>query len=290
MTLETQEDAVRPAFAVGHGGVRLAYDTWGDPAGPPVLLLHGGGQTRHAWGGTAAALSARGCHTMVADLRGHGDSGWPGDADYTLESFAADVVALAAQLPSAPAIVGASMGGLAALLAQGELDPPPASALVLVDIATRMDPGAVMRIVSFMTAFPDGFASLEEAADVVAAYQPHRERPRDLRGLQKNLRQGADGRWRWHWDPAFMTSDRRPAATADNDRLNRAAARLNVPTLLVRGRLSDMVPEEAVAEFLTHVPHAETADVSGAAHMVAGDRNDAFTSVVADFVLRHARH
>jgi pimeloyl-ACP methyl ester carboxylesterase len=182
------------------------------------------------------------------------------------------------------------MGGLAALLAQGELDSPPASALVLVDIATRMDPGAVMRIVSFMTAFPDGFASLEEAADVVAAYQPHRERPRDLRGLQKNLRQGADGRWRWHWDPAFMTSDRRPAATADNDRLNRAAARLNVPMLLVRGRLSDMVPEEAVAEFLTHVPHAETTDVSGAAHMVAGDRNDAFTSVVADFVLRNARH
>jgi pimeloyl-ACP methyl ester carboxylesterase len=287
--METRHGAGQPSFAFGHGGVRLAYDLWGDPAGPPVLLLHGGGQTRHAWRGTAASLSARGCYTMVADLRGHGDSDWPADADYTLESFAADVVALAAELPSAPTIVGASMGGLAALLAQGELDPPPAAALVLVDIATRMDPGAVMRIVSFMTAYPDGFGSLDEAADVVAAYQPHRERPRDLSGLQKNLRQGEDGRWRWHWDPAFMTSDRRPAATADGDRLNRAATRLEVPTLLVRGRLSDMVSEEAVAEFLTHVPHAETADVSGAAHMVAGDRNDAFTSVVAGFVLRHSQ-
>lgn len=288
MTVDARQGAAPPTLVTGHGGVHLAYETWGDPTGIPVLFLHGGGQTRHAWGGTARALAARGCFAVAADLRGHGDSGWAPDGDYTLEAFAADVVALAGALPAAPAIVGASMGGLAALLAQGELKPPPASALVLVDIATRMDPNAVLRIVSFMTARPDGFESLDEAADVVAAYQPHRERPRDLNGLRKNLHQGEDGRWRWHWDPAFMTSEQRPAATADHERLNSAAASLDVPTLLVRGRLSDMVSEDAVKEFLTHVPHAETADVSGASHMVAGDRNDAFTSAVADFILRHS--
>lgn len=278
-----------PSFVAGCGGVPLAYDTWGDPDDPPVLFLHGGGQTRHAWGGTAMALAANGCFAVSADLRGHGESGWARDGNYSLEAFAVDVAALAGAMPEPPAIVGASMGGLSALLAQGELDPPPASALVLVDIATRMDPTAVMRIVTFMTAHPDGFASLEHAADAVAAYQPHRARPTDLSGLRKNLRVGDDGRWRWHWDPAFMTSERRPAATSDFERLNRAAARITVPTLLVRGRLSDMVSEDAVEEFRRHVPHAETADVSGAAHMVAGDRNDAFTEIVADFVVRSAR-
>ncbi len=287
-TASPERHAAGPSFVTGHGGVRLAYETWGDPSHPPVLFLHGGGQTRHAWGGTAEALARRGCYAVTADLRGHGDSDWVADGDYTLEAFAADVAALASVTPSPPAIVGASMGGLSALVAQGELEPPPASALVLVDIATRMDPGAVLRIVTFMTAYPDGFASLDEAADAVAAYQPHRKRPSDLSGLRKNLQRGADGRWRWHWDPAFLTSEKRPDASVDPGRLNRAAAKVAVPTLLVRGRLSDMVSEEAVEEFRSHVPHAETADVSGAAHMVAGDRNDAFTEVVAEFVARHA--
>ena len=268
----------------------LAYEQWGDPDDPSVLFLHGGGQTRHAWGGVAEVLARRRLHAVAADLRGHGDSAWAPDGDYTLEAFAEDVSILAAAMPGErPVIVGASMGGLAALLAQGELDPPPAAALVLVDIATRLEPVAVMRIVAFMTAHPDGFASLDEAADVIAGYQPHRERPSDLSGLRKNLRHGEDGRWRWHWDPAFLTSERRPAESADGDRLNRAAARVEVPTLLVRGRLSDMVSEEAVEEFRRHVPHAETADVGGAAHMVAGDKNDVFADVVAEFVLRHAR-
>lgn len=283
-------DAHAPDFVSGAGGVLLAYEEWGDPGDPSVLFLHGGGQTRHAWGGAAESLARRGLHAAAADLRGHGDSAWAPDGDYTLEAFAEDVSALAAAMPGeAPVIVGASMGGLAALLAQGELEPPPASALVLVDIATRLDPVAVMRIVGFMTAHPDGFASLDEAADVIASYQPHRPRPSDLSGLRKNLRQHEDGRWRWHWDPAFLISDKRPAASSDADRLDRAAARVEVPTLLVRGRLSDMVSEEAVEEFRRHVPHAETADVGGAAHMVAGDKNDIFADVVADFALRHYR-
>lgn len=269
----------------GYGGVRLAADVHGGD-GPAVLLLHGGGQTRHAWADTAGRLAARGCSVLNADLRGHGDSDWAGDGNYSLSAFAHDVAALAENCPSAPVIVGASMGGLAALLAQGELMPPPASALVLVDIATRMDPGAVGRIVEFMSARPNGFESLEEAADLVARYQPHRRRPRDIGGLRKNLRQGADGRWRWHWDPAFMMGERRPAESVDADRLDRAARRVQVPTLLVRGRLSDMVSEEAVEAFRRHVPHAETVDVADAAHMVAGDRNDVFADVVADFIER----
>src|SRR5262245_48550913 len=266
------------------GPLRIIGDAYGDPASPPVLLLHGGGQTRHAWGGTAAALAAAGRHAISLDLRGHGDSGWDPDADYSVDAFARDLCAVARQLPSRPAVVGASLGGLAALVAQGESTDPPASAIVLVDIAPRVDPVGVERIIEFMTGNPQGFASLEEAADAVAAYLPHRTRPRDLNGLRKNLRLGGDGRYRWHWDPRFMHGDRRPGAARDPERLEAAARALRVPTLLVRGRLSDVVAEDGARAFLDLVPHARYVDVSGAGHMVAGDRNDRFTEAVVRFL------
>ena len=126
------------------------------------------------------------------------------------------------------------------------------SALVLVDIAPRIEPVGVERIVAFMSGNPDGFASLEEAADAVAGYLTHRPRPKDLRGLQKNLRLGQDGRWRWHWDPAFVTGKQRPGATRDPERLERAAQALRVPVQLVRGRMSDIVSEEGAQAFLVH--------------------------------------
>ena len=281
--------AAVPTSAVvsGAGGVRLRVDVWGDPAGPPVVLLHGGGQTRHAWGGTARRLADAGFQALAVDLRGHGDSDRSGDADYSLDAFADDLRAVAATLDRPPAVVGASLGGIAGLLAEGET-PGLTSAVVLVDVAPRMEEEGVMRIVSFMTARPDGFADLEEAADTIAEYLPHRPRRTDLSGLAKNLRRGADGRWRWHWDPAFLSSDRRPGAMRDPARLAAAARALRVPTLLVRGGMSDLVSEESAADLLALQPAAEYVDVSGAGHMVAGDRNDAFNDAVLDFARRHA--
>jgi len=264
-------------------GLRLVGDAWGEPSAPPVVLLHGGGQTRHAWGGTAAALARAGRLAIALDLRGHGDSSWAQDADYAIDAFARDLCAVAAAQSRKPAVVGASLGGLATLVAQGELGKP-ASAVVLVDIAPRTDAAGVQRIIGFMTANPDGFASLDDAADAIAAYMPNRPRPRDLSGLSKNLRRGADGRWRWHWDPRFIAGDRRPTATQDPERLERCAARLGVPTLLVRGRMSDVVSEEGAKAFLRVRPDARYVDVSGAGHMVAGDENDAFTDAVVRFL------
>jgi len=275
-------DQRRVHFDVG-GGLTIVGDAYGPADAPGVILLHGGGQTRHAWGGTAAALGAAGRHAVSCDLRGHGDSGWDPEADYSVDAFARDLCAVARTFPRKPAVVGASLGGLATLIAQGE-QAPIASAVVLVDIAPRTDPGGVQRIISFMTANPDGFASLDEAADAIAGYMPHRPRPRDLSGLSKNLRRGADGRWRWHWDPRFISSGRRPTATQDPERLERALVALGVPTLLVRGRASDVVSEENAQAFLRVRPDARYVDVSGAGHMVAGDRNDAFTDAVVRFL------
>jgi non-heme chloroperoxidase len=281
--IESSPAATAVAYE-GDGGLRLAGDAYGDPGDPPVVLLHGGGQTRHAWGGTAAALAADGWYAVSLDLRGHGDSAWDPAGDYSVDALARDLRCVVRALGRAPVVVGASLGGLTALAAAGESDTPLVAAVVLVDIAPRVEPDGVQRIIEFMTGNPGGFATLEEAADAIADYSVHRPRPKDLSGLRKNLRLGDDGRYRCHWDPKMMSCDRRASATRNPERLERCAQALRVPTLLVRGRMSDIVSEEGARAFLALVPHARYADVSGAGHMVAGDRNDAFSSAVLAFL------
>ena len=196
--------------------VTLAADAFGDPDDPPVVLLHGGGQTRHAWGNTARQLGAGGWYALTVDLRGHGDSDWSPDGVYSLERFAGDVRRIAASLPRRPALVGASLGGIASLLAIGEsrrCRSP--SALVLVDVAPRIEPAAPPASGTFMRQGLDGFPDLEAAADAIASYNPHRPRPKDLSGLTKNLRQRDDGRWYWHWDPRFMAPEEPPDGGID---------------------------------------------------------------------------
>jgi pimeloyl-ACP methyl ester carboxylesterase len=277
----------------GRDGNRLAADVAGDPNDPPVVLLHGGGQTRHSWGTTLTHLASRGWRAYSVDLRGHGDSAWAPDGDYTLDAFAGDSVALSRELGNSPALVGASLGGLSSLAAIGEHpDEPVARALVLVDVAPRIEEAGRERIGAFMVERMDtGFGSLDEVADAIQSYNPHRPRPTNLEGLKKNLRQRDDGRWYWHWDPTFITGrmggeDETRSSLIDPARLSQAARALRVPTLLVRGRVSDLLSEEGAKELLELVPHAEYADVQGAGHMVAGDRNDLFNDAVITFLDR----
>ncbi len=269
----------------GEGGLRIEADAYGDASARPVLLLHGGGQTRHSWGSTAATLAAAGWYAVAYDQRGHGASGRSPSGHYEPGRFAEDLVEIATTFEQPPVVVGASLGGLAALLAEGVLAPGLFAGIVLVDITPRQEREGVNRIVSFMLdRAVEGFGSLDEAADAVAAYQPHRNRPRDHSGLQKNLRLDADGRWRWHWDPELFNSDNGLHAAQEPGRFVAAAAQLTLPTLLVRGKLSDLVSEETAQEFLELVPHAQFVDVSGAGHMVAGDRNDRFCDAVVEFL------
>jgi pimeloyl-ACP methyl ester carboxylesterase len=254
-----------------------------------VLLLHGGGQTRHAWGSAASAFAAAGRRSYSIDLRGHGHSDWSPDGVYGLGRFAADVAAISSGLDALPALVGASLGGLSALLAIGESEVPVASALVLVDVAPRLEREGVEKIGGFMRAGMRGFDSLEDAADSISAYLPHRPRPKDLSGLEKNLRLRGDGRWYWHWDPRFIANTDGvdgQEGLVRHARLCDAARRVTVPTLLVRGRMSDIVSDESVRELQELIPHAEVVDVAGAAHMVAGDKNDAFNEAVIGFIQR----
>jgi pimeloyl-ACP methyl ester carboxylesterase len=277
--------SVAEAFNVTGDGVQLVGTRIGD--GPTVLLLHGGGQTRHSWDHTARRLAANGYTAIALDLRGHGDSGWSPDGHYGLGVHARDLRVVLSQLDDRPAIIGASMGGVAGLLALGE-DPAGgvgmATSLVLVDVTPRMEPEGIQRIREFMTGRPEGFASLEEAADAVASYLPNRPRPSSTAGLAKNLRLHPDNRYRWHWDPQIM--DNLPEQRVLHNLLVTAARGVQVPTLLVRGARSDVVSDRGIAELSTLIPHVQVAEVADAGHMVAGDSNDPFSAEILAFLDR----
>ncbi|AKN16747.1 peroxidase BpoA [Mycobacterium haemophilum DSM 44634] len=258
-----------------------------------MVFLHGGGQTRNSWGRAAAAVAERGWQAITVDLRGHGESDWSTEGDYRVVSFAADIQEVLRTLPPQPVLVGASLGGFTAMLLAGELAPGIASAVVLVDIVPNMDPSGASRVHAFMVdRVTSGFESLDEVADMIAEYNPQRPRPTDLDGLRTNLRRRGD-RWYWHWDPKFIsdTSSLPPIEVTDADRLYTAVdaiLRNDVPMLLVRGQMSDLVSQERADQFLSRFPQVEFVDVGGAGHMVAGDRNDVFAEAVLDFLARHA--
>jgi len=266
-------------------GVAIAGDAAGPAAGQPVLFMHGAGQTRQSWGKAVAQAAQAGYRAISIDLRGHGESGWSPDGNYEIDCFADDARKIIKALGRPPVIVGASLGGLTGLLVAAS-PPPKTLALVLVDIPVGLKTAGAGEIRGFMKSAPDGFASLEAAADAVSAYLPHRPRPSDTSGLMRNLRRREDGRLHWHWDPAF--GRRFNPEKFERTRFATAATRLAVPTLLIRGGRSRVLSQEGAEEFLKRVPHAEFVDVAGADHMVAGDANDNFNAAVLDFLARHA--
>ncbi|WP_414717168.1 alpha/beta fold hydrolase [Tahibacter sp.] len=263
-------------------GLSLSCDLHGMAGNASLVFTHGFGQTRQAWQATAAHLANQNFLCLCADARGHGASDWHPDGGYEIDQFVADLELMAAFAGPSAVLVGASFGGLVGLLAQAR-NPNLFRALVLVDITPRWEAAGVERILAFMRAHPDGFASLDEAAASIAAYLPHRRETRSPQRLQSLLVPRDDGRFRWHWDPALLeriaeNGERHQAALVD------AARRIDVPVLLLSGSDSDVVSQATIAEFLELVPQARHVVVPRATHMVAGDRNDLFTDAVLSFV------
>ncbi|WP_373155766.1 alpha/beta fold hydrolase [Mycobacterium marinum] len=274
----------------GTEGITLVADEWNrDTAAsgrPTILMLHGGGQNRFSWKNTGQILADTGLHVIALDTRGHGDSDRAPDADYAIETLTSDIRHVLDAIGRPVVLIGASMGGLTGILVADSAGPDRVTGLVLVDVVPKYEKDGSARIRDFMFTNLHGFATLEEAADAVATYLPHRTKPRSPEGLKKNLRL-RDGRWYWHWDPAMMTAPGDdPELRTEN--FERAAMNLTIPILLIRGKLSDVVSSEGVQDFLDKVPHAEFVELSNAGHTAAGDDNDAFTEVVVDFVKRRA--
>ncbi|WP_072810190.1 alpha/beta fold hydrolase [Rhodococcus zopfii] len=276
-----------PAPTILRGdGVSLAADRW-EPAGTvagTVLLFHGGGQTRHSWQRTGARLAENGWRAYAIDGRGHGDSEWAPDGDYSYDAHARDIRAIVGELDTPPVLVGASLGGMASLVAIGD-DPGLARALVLVDITPKAEPEGIGRITGFMRAGLDGFDSLDAALEAVVAYNPNRRRQPRADGLRKNLRE-RDGRWYWHWDPRMLAEASHAPETVEvrENRARTAARAVTVPTLLIRGAQSDVVSREGAEELLELIPGARYIDVGGAGHMVGGDDNDVLSLGLIDFL------
>lgn len=267
------------------GGLTLAGEVGGEAGSRCVVLMHGGGQTRFSWMNAGKALVAAGYRVVNFDARGHGESEWAGPGGYSLAHHAADLRDIVAAMEGPVALVGASLGGATALRAMAEGLQP--AAVVLVDIVPNPDPRGVARIRAFMQAKPDGFDSLEEVADAIAAYNPHRRRPSDLDGLKRNLRQQSDGRYRWHWDPAFLGREVDVELIELAETIEGARRAGDTPVLLIRGLSSDVVSDTGATILKNVLPRLETFDVAGAGHMVAGDRNDAFNDGMLHFLAQH---
>jgi pimeloyl-ACP methyl ester carboxylesterase len=251
---------------------------------PTILLLHGGGQNRYSWKSTGQIFADRGFHVIALDARGHGDSDRAPNGEYTVDSLARDVLQVLDGLGCPVALIGASMGGLTSIAVADKAGPGKVTQLVLVDVVPRFEKDGSERIRDFMFKHVHGFDTLDEAADAIAAYLPHRQRPTNLKGLKKNLRH-RNGRWFWHWDPAFLSTTGEDVFVRV-EQLENAASRLKIPILLIRGKLSDVVSPEGVEDFLSKVPHAEFVELSEAGHTAAGDDNDAFTDAVVSFIAR----
>lgn len=280
-TADSAELVEPTAFSLAGQAGTLVGDVWepvdgGEPV-DEILMLHGGAQTRNSWNRAARRLAAEGYRVTTMDARGHGDSDWAPDGDYDIHRMVDDLELIVAdRFPGRkPVLVGASLGGLTGMLGLGT-GKDVARALVLVDVTPKLEAEGVAKVGEFMRSGLEGFATLEEAADAIAAYNPTRKRSGNLDGLRKNLRQKDDGRWYWHWDPRFVGG-----ATADNAEIGNSffesiVPKIAQPTMLVRGGKSDIVSDESVRHLLEHLPHAYTHEVAEAGHMVAGDDNAVF--------------
>ncbi len=269
-----------------NSGLNIEATALGDSHDPLVILLHGGGQTRHAWGATAKKLSHSGFYALAIDLRGHGDSDWSEEGDYAIESYRDDLVSIIEEVGKPAFLIGASLGGMISLSTAGDTKYQElCKALVMVDIGIYPNEDGSNEILNFMSSGFTGFDSLEEASNAISSYLPHREKPKDISGLRKNLRLKEDGRYYWHWDPKFIESrTSNPDRGEYRKKQRNYAETVTVPTLLIRGALSNVVTQEEVDDFLTTISHAEFVEIDKAAHMIAGDRNDIFANAAITFL------
>jgi non-heme chloroperoxidase len=276
------KSAQQITFKTGDG-LNLRADAYGLSANEPVLLLHGGGQSRLSWKRTAFKLAEAGYYAIALDFRGHGESDWSKTGDYDQESFLKDVENIVDQLAKPVCLVGASLGGIVSLLVAGERRPQDIKAVVLVDIAPWAEDKGVARVLTFMNEHLNGFDNLEQAAAAIANYLKHRKKPALSSGLQNTLREGDDGRYYWRWDPALM-KNLNVKQVIDEERLLQAAKRTPARMLLLRGVFSDVITAKSAERFLEHLPDAKYVEVEKAAHTIAGDSNEAFTKELVHFL------
>ena len=265
-------------------GLKFHYLDWGKPTNPPLVLLHGVGQTCHTWDLFAAAMSPH-FHVMAFDQRGHGDTDWAADKDYSRRSMVKDVEGFTTALGlDRFFLTGMSMGGANSLSFTAN-NPDRVEALVVVDVGPRVENKGVQNIRNFMKDFRE-FDSLDEAAAVIHKFNPRRP----LEIIRKytvvyNLKQLPSGKWTWKYDTYFSEGHSRIDVKQMQQELSQEVKKIACPTLLVKGAESDVLSLDGARLLQTAIPGSEFALVAGAGHSVMGDNPPGFEAAVREFYL-----
>ena len=270
--------------------LRLHLLEWGDPAAPPVVLLHGGNQSAHSWDLVSLHLADR-YHVFALDQRGHGDSEWVRDADYSAPAMARDAAAFIAQEGlEAPIVFGHSMGGMVTLTL-ASAHPTIARALVIVDVGPLVSEAGTRIIGNFVTKNRE-FDSIDEFIDRVVRYDPFRSRAHMERTARYNLIRRIDGKYISKSDRILHDESFRRARYAHAPRLMLDDVRgIPVPTLVMRGAQSNVLEPEGAATFVGALQRGELVTVPDCGHNVHTQNTPGFLAAVQPFleVLESAR-
>lgn len=250
--------------------MRFHYLDWGTPGLPPVVFLHGGGLNAHTWDLVCLALR-RERHCVALDQRGHGDSEWSPEMDYSIESHTGDLGAFVDALGlDRFVLVGMSLGGANALAWAGQHSRRLAG-LVLVDVGPETRADGVRKIAAF-TSESTPLDSVDHFVERALAFNPRRNRELLRRSLLHNLRPMPDGRFMWKYDQRHRGKVADPAAYARRRELLWSAVDgVECPTLVVRGAQSDVFHDEDAERLSTRLREGRWVRIEGAGHTVQGD-------------------
>jgi pimeloyl-ACP methyl ester carboxylesterase len=255
--------------------LRFHFSEWGEPGAPQVLLLHGGNQSAHSWDLVSLHLSDR-YHVFALDQRGHGDSEWARDQDYSIDAKVEDVLAFVDdQGLENPVIMGHSMGGrvtMGVALARPEL----ARGVVLVDVGPELSPAGVEVIANFVTRNVE-FDDLDEFLDNVVKYDRFRSREHIARTVKYNMLRRADGKY------ISKVDHRRVPVTSSEVTLD-DVVRIPCPVLVVRGGESDILEPEAAERFAATLPQGRLVTVPDTGHNVHSGNTPGFLDAVGPFL------
>ncbi|MDP7628844.1 MAG: alpha/beta hydrolase [SAR202 cluster bacterium] len=270
--------------SVKTNGLNFHYLEWGDPSKPLILMLHGFAQQAHSWDFVALAFADR-FRIIALDQRGHGDSDWASDGDYTPETQQIDIAAIVQELSLDEfVLMGLSMGGRNSFTYAAN-NPEKVKALIIVDAGPENVRAGTQNIRRFVEQ-DDELDSIDAFVDRVVSYNPRRD-PIQIRGsIVNNLRELPNGKWTWKYDK-ILRSPGRMGRAQDPDMTKRLwgyVENLNCPTLVVRGDRSDIIATDTADEMQKRIPNGKLAIIENAGHLVMGDNPSGFEKAVTKFI------
>jgi pimeloyl-ACP methyl ester carboxylesterase len=261
--------------------LKLHYLDWGNLHLPPVLFLHGVRLQAHTWD-MAALLLRDHYHLVAVDQRGHGDSEWTSEAQFTNDTFdlmLEDTRQLVAHLGwSKFILVGMSMGGITAMRYAAEFSDQ-LSALCIVDIAPTTLHTGVLSMEGFKIE-TETLSRFEDFLERSHKFMPHRPIAQLRYSLMHSLKQLPDGRWTWKQDHR-SGAVRRLAPLGE---LWTELPKITVPTLFMRGAQSNVLARDVAERAAATVPRGKLVTIDPATHNVHSDNPNAFARELHSFL------